>query len=292
MVCAGSGEHRCHHEHDTARDPTAADTRTGLRSPCGLGRDPRPGEHPPDGRRPPPRRRRRRWPRPAPRHRPADRAGRLRGPHLLRRSRARALHRVLAARARGGQRLGARRARPPQPHRGARPGRRARGRHPARPHVVGQRVSLGAADRRRHRRPDRHRLPAARPHRRDGREHHEPRGRPARGPDADLRRTAHLRRAAATGQPAQEGADPVLVRARGHGRRARRAGRRRPRRCLGRPVGVPGAGAGTQRRLPAARGVLGTGRRHHPGRTPGRRPPPSAPRSATSGTRTATWCGL
>ena len=41
--------------------------------------------------------------------------------------------------------------------------RRAGAGDPARPHLVGQRLSLGSADRRRHRRADRHRLPAARP---------------------------------------------------------------------------------------------------------------------------------
>ena len=47
-------------------------------------------------------------------------------------------------------------------------------------------------------------------------------------------------RAAASGQPAQEGPDPVLVRARGDGRRPRRPRDRRPGRRRRRTVGVPG----------------------------------------------------
>ena len=108
-----------------------------------------------------------------------------------------------------------------------------------------------------------------------------------RRPDPDVRRPAGVRRAAAPGQPSQEGPDPLLVRAGRDGRRTRRPRRRRPRRRVGRALGVPGPGAGAERCLPARRRLLGPGRRPHPDRPGGGPGHRRRRRSATSGTRTA-----
>ena len=127
---------------------------------------------------------------------------------------------LLAAPARGGQRLGDGHARPPQPH--GRPGARRRPRpgdpgsatrwwgsgYPWALLIVAGLVAL-VADR----------VPAPRPGARPPPRTQRPSDRPRaatrrRRPDPAYADPPVVRRAAATGEPAQEGADPVLVRPR------------------------------------------------------------------------------
>ena len=189
---------------------------------------------------------------------------------------------LLAAPARGRQRLGEDQARPPQPHR--RPGHRRRLALLllVSPRLVGRRRmasssawswSAAAAV-----------ISTQLPHRGDDpphvqqgepcRRHHRPsradvRDRHAVYPASRLR--VRRARAAAPGQPAQEGPDPVLVRAGGDGRRPRCPRDRRPGRRRRRALGVPRDGARAERCLPPARRVLRPGRRDHPGRARRRR---------------------